>query len=590
MSIIYDIGYNMVSRTIRLLDDATINQIAAGEVIENPASVVKELVENALDSGSSEICVITKAGGRSLIKVSDDGCGMSPDDLLLAVERHATSKLSRAADLESLCTLGFRGEALPSIAAVSKFSVHSAQEVGGSLLSIEGGKMGGLHPLPRRQGTTIEVKSLFFNTPVRKKFQKSLSWDTAEIHKVLTKFALSFPAVGFSWTCDEQLPLSCPRGEDYHQRIASLLGQEWMSSSVPLEHQKGEFKLVGRICRPSQNRPNRSGQYLFINQRAVISPWVAQQVLESYGTRLSNHRYPLFVLYLTLPPHLIDVNVHPQKREVRLREEERLKPFILQSIHRALENRPEETAGQLPILTKVPFFEPALSRTLGSLEPREVSPANAFQNPYKEQNPDALKGWVLQDERDCLHEPASAYRSTPPQERLLFEEPTVSIVGKVKQYFFAEELHGIRVVDGLRAMERIVFDQLHVEKGKQEVQTLLMPIQLKMTGKDQALLTSHLSALNELGVGIRPFGGDTFLVDAIPAILEPQEIPEWIQIYLEEGRIPHQIGKCLKRGSLSLGGGASLVKKLFQCQNPDYTPAGKRIHHLLDSQQLDKLF
>ena len=542
----------MVSGTIRLLDDATINQIAAGEVIENPASVVKELVENALDSGASEICVETKAGGRGLIKVSDDGCGMSPDDLLLAVERHATSKLSRAVDLESLCTLGFRGEALPSIAAVSKFSIHSClQEAGGALLSIEGGKMGVLQPFPRRRGTTIEVKSLFFNTPVRKKFQKSSSWDTAEIHKVLTKFALSFPAIGFSWACDEQIPLSCPRDEDYNQRIASLLGQEWVDSSVPVEHHQGELCLSGRIGRPSQNRPNRSGQYLFINQRAVISPWVAQQVLESYGTRLSNHRYPLFVLYLKLPPSLVDVNVHPQKREVRLREEERLRPFILQSINRALENRPaEESISHLPFLSEVPFYK---------------------------------------DVKECLYEPPLIYHSTSPQERVLFEEPTFSIVGKVKHYFFVQEPSGIRVVDGLRAIERIVFDQLHVEKGKQEVQTLLMPIQLKMKGKDLALLASHLPALNELGMSIRPFGGDTFLVDAIPAILEPHEIPEWVQIYLEEGRVPHQIGRCLKRGSLSLGAGASLVKKLFQCQNPDYTPAGKLIHYLLDPEQLEKL-
>ncbi len=545
----------MISRTIRLLDDATINQIAAGEVIENPASVVKELIENALDSGASEISVETKAGGRGLIKVVDDGCGMSPDDLLLAVERHATSKLSKAVDLESLSTLGFRGEALPSIAAVSKFSVHSSQGAGGTLLSIEGGKMGGLQPLPRQKGTTIEVKSLFFNTPVRKKFQKSLSWDTAEIHKVLTKFALSFPAIGFSWSCDEQTPLSCPREEDFNQRIASLLGQEWSDNSVPVEHQQGELKLSGRIGRPSQNRPNRSGQYLFINHRAVLSPWVAQQVLESYGTRLSNHRYPLFVLYLTLPPSLVDVNVHPQKREVRLREEERLRPFILQSINSALENRPaEESVSHLP-LNEVPLFPT----------------------------------FPMQELRNVLHEPSVVYRPAPPQERLLFEEPTFSIVGKVKQYFFVEEARGIRVVDGLRAMERIVFDQLHVEKAKQEVQTLLMPIQLKMKGKDLALLASHLTTLNEIGVSIRHFGGDTFLVDAIPAVLEPQEIPEWIQIYLEEGRIPQQLGKCLKRGSLSIGAGASLVKKLFRCHNPDYTPAGKLIHYLLDPEQLERL-
>lgn len=534
----------MLSRTIRLLDDATINQIAAGEVIENPASVVKELVENSLDSGASEICLETKAGGRGLIKVADDGSGMSGDALLLAVERHATSKLADVVDLESLNTLGFRGEALPSIASVSKFSIHSSpMGEKGALLEIEGGKIGQLQPLPRRRGTTVEVRSLFFNVPVRKKFQKSLGWDAAEIHKVLTKFALGFPAIGFSWINDERLQLNCLRSEDYNQRIASLLGDEWMGGSLPVEHHCGEISLCGRISRPSLHRPNRSGQYLFINQRAVISPWVAQQVLESYGTRLNTHRYPLFVLYLTLPPSWVDVNVHPQKREVRLREEQRLAPEILHAITKALET-PPKTQQALPVLHEVPSFQ----------------------------------------------EEASSYLPTPAAELFLFKESTFSIVGKVKHYFFVEEAQGIRIVDGLRAMERIVFEQLHVEKGKQEVQILLLPIQLKMKGKDFTLLSTHCEALNEMGVSIRHFGGDTFLIDAIPAVLEPEEIPEWIQVYLEEGRIPHQIGRCLRRGSLSLGAGAGLVKKLFQCQNPEYTPSGKLIHYLLDPAQLEKVF
>ncbi|MFC2049426.1 DNA mismatch repair endonuclease MutL [Chlamydiota bacterium] len=540
----------MLPRIIRLLDDATINQIAAGEVIENPASVVKELVENSLDSGATDVCIETRAGGRGLIKVVDDGCGMGPDDLLLAVERHATSKLSEVSDLESLHTLGFRGEALPSIAAVSKFSLHSSSKGGeGALLQIEGGRMGPLQPLPRQRGTTIEVKSLFFNVPVRKKFQKSLGWDTAEIHKVLTKFALGFPAVGFSWINDDKVHVKAPRGEEACQRMRELLGEEWIEGSLPVEHAQNEIRLWGRISRPSLHRPNRSGQHLFINQRSVISPWVAGQVLQSYGTRLSAHRYPLFVLYLSLPPSWVDVNVHPQKREVRLREEGRLAPFILQAVTEALESRPvnhpesQLVHREMPELCEIPSF----------------------------------------------HEPASLYRPTPSAELFLFEEPAFSIVGKVKHYFFVEEAKGIRIVDGLRAMERIVYDQLQVEQGKQEVQALLIPIQLKMKGKELTLLQEHLEALNELGVSIRHFGGDTFLVDAIPAVLEPEEIPEWIEVYLEEGRIPLQMGRCLKRGALSLGSGTALVKKLFQCQNHHETPAGKQIHYLLDPQQLEKL-
>lgn len=558
----------MTSRTIKLLDDSTINQIAAGEVIENSASVIKELVENSLDSGASEIHIETKAGGRSYIKVSDDGCGMSQDDLLLAIERHATSKLSQANDLERLLTLGFRGEALPSIAAVSKFSIHSSQGISGALLHVEGGKLGQLQPLPRRQGTTIEVKSLFFNTPVRKHFQKSSSWDTAEIHKVLTRFCLSFPGVGFSWVSDERLILNCRREETFQQRIASLLGEEWITDSVEVVGQQGELHLAGLIGRPSWHRPNRSGQYLFINQRSIVSGWISSQVLDSYGTRLSCHRYPLFVLYLTLPPNLIDVNVHPQKREVRLREEGPLSRLIHHSIQSALESRAVSSHNPLPALHAVPSFEPTLMV----------------------KDPESIYALALDKSLTLsVHEPVNTFSSSLSQDPVLFEEQAFSIIAKQENYFFVEEAQGIRVVDGLRAMERVVFDGLHVAPGKQEVQTLLIPIQLNIKGKDATLLSAHLTTLNELGLSIRHFGGDTYLVDAIPAILEPQEIPEWVVIFLEEGKIPLQLGKCLKRGSLSIGAGAALVKKLFQCQNPDYTPSGKLIHYLLDSKYLERL-
>jgi DNA mismatch repair protein MutL len=529
----------MSARMIRILDDATINQIAAGEVIENPASVVKELVENALDSGATEICIETKAGGHGLIKVSDDGCGMSDNDLLLAVERHATSKLSQFHDLEHLGTLGFRGEALPSIASVSRFSLHSSHENGkGALLKLDGGKIGQLQPLPRCKGTTVEVKSLFFNVPVRKKFQKNAASDTAEIHKVLTKFALCFPACGFIWVNEGKVIQECRRGEALFPRIFSLLGEEWQENTLPVEHLHENLQLNGRIGSASFHRPNRSGQYLFINSRSVISPWFAQKVLEAYGTRLQTHRYPTFVLHLHLPPQWIDVNVHPQKREVRLREEEKMAPFVFKAINQALEAKKTQYTHALPSLNPVPVFQEAITTY------------------------------------------------TPQPDPILFEEPVFSIVAKVKHYFFVEESQGVRVVDGLRAMERIIYDQLHVEPKKQEIQTLLIPIQLK---KQATLLAAHLDELNKMGLSIRPFGGDTFLIDAIPSVLEPEEIPEWIDTYLEEGKIPIHIAKCLKRGSLSLGSGSSLIKKLFRCKNPDTTPSGKPIHHLLDPSHLEKL-
>jgi DNA mismatch repair protein MutL len=432
------------------------------------------------------------------------------------------------------------------------------------------------------------VKSLFFNTPVRKQFQKSLGWDTAEIHKVLTRFSLSFPNVGFFWTSDERLALSCQREETFQQRIGYLLGEEWIKDSVEVGHQQGELYLTGLIGRPYWNCPNRSGQYLFINQRSIVSSWISSQVLESYGTRLSSHRYPLFVLYLRIPPHLLDVNVHPQKKEVRLREEKPISLLIHHAIQNALEN---QTASHhsLPLLHQVPSLESVLSNP-GHSGAKKGSYANTLESLYKEKNPDTIYDQALDAAIVCsMNESLNTYLSPSHPDPVLFDEQAFSIIAKLGNYFFVEEAQGIRVVDGLRAMERIVFDQLHVAPEKQEIQTLLIPIQLNMTGKNATLLSAHLTALNDLGLSIRHFGGDTYLVDAIPAVLEPQEIPEWIMTFLEEGKIPMQLGKCLKRGLLSIGAAAALVKKLFQCQNPNYTPTGKMIHYLLDSKYLERL-
>jgi DNA mismatch repair protein MutL len=557
----------VTQQRIRILHDTTINQIAAGEVIEHPASVVKELVENAIDAGASQIAIETKAGGRGLIKVVDDGCGMGEDDLILSVERHATSKIVEVGELNSLKTLGFRGEALPSIASVSKMTLHSASVSGeGTLLQIEAGKIVKLNPYPRRKGTTVEVKSLFYNVPVRKKFQKSLGWDTGETHKLLIKFALCYPSLGFSWINDEKQVMVLTPLDTCEERVKTLLGEEFMNNSFPVEQENGSLLLCGRISRPTYHRPNRMGQYLFINQRAVISPFIVKKVVESYGTRLSPHRHPLFVLHLTLPPSWIDVNVHPQKKEIRIREEQKLSFFILEAIGQALEQRDG-------VKFNLATVAPSLISGFAVAEPRAEYTASQEETYYFPADPPARL-------------PAKSGGFTSGFELL---PPKVTLVGKVKNYLFIEECEGIRVVDGARAMERVIFEELNEMSGKQEVQTLLLPIQLTVTGKERALLCEHLNSLNDRGISVRHFGKDTFIVDAIPAVLEPDEIPDLIYAYLEEGALPRCLGRCLKRKDLSFEAGAALIEKLFRCKNPEYTPTGKRIHYLLDENALGKM-
>lgn len=528
---------------IAFLDESTINQIAAGEVIENPASVVKELVENALDSGASEISIETKAGGRSLIKVIDNGRGMSEEDLLLSIERHATSKLKRVQDLNSLITLGFRGEALPSIASISKLSIHTSPDSGkGSLLRLEGGKIENMIPSPRKKGCSVEVKSLFYNVPVRRKFQKSVAWDTAEIHKVLTKFTLSYPACGFSWKHDEKLQFSFTEDEGLEERVKLLLGEEFFSKMVHVEQNQGELCLNGYISHPSLHRPHRSGQYLFINQRAVVSPLISKRVLEGYGTRLPTHRFPLFVLFLTLPSSWVDVNVHPQKREVRLTEESTL-AHISTMIEQALETLSRPTNVILPAMVAE---EPLVEYSAPSIP--------KFEEPF-----------VI--------------------------EPCVRVIGKIKNYLFVEEEDGIRVIDGKRALERIVYEQLHLSHAKQEVQSLLLPLHLEFTGKEKAHLLERMDELIDFGVSIRHFGGDTFVVDAIPAVMEGDEIADLISLFLEEGALKNKMGRCLKRRAIhTLEQGIAVVEKLMRCHHFEETPDGKPIYYLLNEKELEKKF
>ena len=344
----------MASR-IRVLNENTINKIAAGEVIENPASVVKELVENSLDAGASEICVEVVGGGRQLIRITDNGCGMNGDDALLCLERHATSKIRNVEDISEVSTMGFRGEAIPSIASISKFTLITCpapSEEGDSnatMVIVDGGNLIKCCGAERSPGTTIEVKSLFFNIPVRKKFQKSPTYDSNEILKMLSILSLGNPTIKFILISNHKTVLSTTGGisdnflTNLGERISLTLGLEFSSSLISFEEKAADFHVAGFLGKPNYHRHNRTGQYLFINQRPVFSPIISNLVREGYGPTLPTNRYPVFVLHLSLPGSFIDVNVHPQKREVRLRYEHAFRQTFIQSIEKGLRTEADHT-------------------------------------------------------------------------------------------------------------------------------------------------------------------------------------------------------------------------------------------------------
>lgn len=452
---------------IRVLSEHTINKIAAGEVIENPSSVVKELVENSLDAGATDICVEIKGGGRQLVRITDDGCGMNADDALLCLERHATSKIREVEDLHTLGTMGFRGEAVPSIAAISKFTLLTCpqeQPSTGTMLIVDGGKIIKCCPAACATGTTIEVKSLFFNVPVRKKFQKSPAYDTNEILKMLSLLALGHPDIKFQLISNQQTILTTPISQaatfldKLGERIATVLGKDFFAFTCPLEGSKGDIRLRGFIGQPTYSRHNRTGQYLFINGRGVFSPLISYTIRDGFGPSLGTNRHPVFVLHLELPGSLIDVNVHPQKREVRLRQEAILRDLLVQSVEQALQKKGLALEVELPDLP--PTFAPS------------PFPKYSFSQVTDDESPKPSVQWnapVLKN----------SYRPSPPPlyirqepEPLLFNEPPKSpqvprVLTTIPSYIIVEPTSlersregGLCLVDQRAAHARIIYEKL----------------------------------------------------------------------------------------------------------------------------------
>jgi DNA mismatch repair protein MutL len=579
---------------IRVLTDHTINQIAAGEVVENPSSVVKELVENSLDAGASEICVEIKGGGRQLIRVTDNGCGMSQDDALLCLERHATSKIREVDDLFSIGTMGFRGEAIPSIAAISKFTLMTRQTESepnslGTMVIVDGGRIFKCCPVASPPGTSIEIKSLFFNVPVRKKFQKSPIYDANEIYKILCLLALGNPTIKFQLISNEKNMLLAPMGE-LGERISSVLGPEYFDAMLPLEGRKGECLLEGFIGLPTFTRQNRTGQYLFVNKRAVFSSFISYTIREGYGPAIGSHRHPVFVLNLTMPGNLVDVNVHPQKKEVRLRQEYLLKDTIIQAVEKAMRSGHEpsflEAATpplfELPVMPTVSFPQPAVS--FYQMEsPYFFSPSPTPPSPriIEESKPLSL-----------FERPMNA-----PTPRVITTIPSYIIVDPVSFDKFGKE--GLCLVDQRAAHSRIVFEKLSHENKERSIpmQSLLIPYTLHST----VLLAEQIDLLNSFGISIRECGPRIFIIDAIPQAFGNTDVKEFVEEIVQNmheisDKTAHQIAAAASRAAISKNKRLSfeeaqvLLNQLMRCQLPYQCPFGKPIIKLISSDQLAKQF
>ena len=524
--------------TIRLLPDGVINRIAAGEVVERPASAVKELVENAIDAGAVNIEVRVSAGGRALIQVSDDGHGMSHDDLTLAIARHATSKLPRDNDLSNIATLGFRGEALPSIAAVSRLEISSRQAGGENawMLSVEGGVAGAPVPAARSSGTTVSVRDLFFATPARLKFLKTERTELGHINDILSRLAMARPDIGFALLDNGREVLRAPAGADLLDnrlaRLTLIIGRDFSENAVEVKAEREGVHLTGYAGLPTYNRATARQQYLFVNGRPVRDRLLAGAVRGAYHDFLGGGRHPVLALFVEISPDAVDVNVHPAKTEVRFRDTGVVRGLIVGSLKRALAE-----AGHRAATTVSHAALGALRPGDGSFQPPLPAHGGASRETYPRASAPAMRG---------LSDVASAYQAplaTPTGE--VAEEapeagedfPLGAARGQVHgTYIVAQTTDGIVIVDQHAAHERLVYEQMKaaLNSGGVARQMLLLPEVVELEESAVARLVARQQELGELGLVLEGFGPGAVIIRETPAMLGEGDVQNLVRDLAEE--------------------------------------------------------
>lgn len=496
-----------MSRRIQILPDAVANQIAAGEAVERPASAVKELVENALDARATRVEIAIERGGKRRIRVSDDGVGMGREDSLLCLDRHATSKIVAATDLAGVRTFGFRGEALPSIAAVSRLSLETWDGEGdaGTRVQVSGGGISDVSDFARRRGTTIEVRNLFFNAPVRARFLKSVSAETRAINEVVTALALANPQVGFVLTSDDRTLLDLPAAADAAERITQVWGAEHGGTLVVASGSDDGFEVRGLVQRPDAAKPGVRRSHLFVNGRPFRATELIRAVERGYRTTIPQGARPWLFLYLRVPGEHVDVNVHPAKAEVRFRDTHRIETLIERTVRDALEG--ESSSATFDRQLGTPDLVVREERGPGSPAAREAA------------RPDTQMALFVSGA-----EPGKATDATPDEApRVVSPLPDPGarrprLWQVLNTYVLAETRDGILIVDQHSAHERILFQKLMdgFEAGGQESQRLLFPLTLRLTAPEVAMVEDLGGLLRRAGFEVEGFGGDTVIVHAVP--------------------------------------------------------------------------
>ncbi|KAA1174545.1 DNA mismatch repair endonuclease MutL [Rhizobium tropici] len=516
---------------IKQLSETLINQIAAGEVIERPASAAKELIENALDAGATRIEIATASGGKALLRVTDNGSGMAETDLELAVRRHCTSKISET--LDDIRTLGFRGEALPSIGSVAKLSIASrrAGAAGGAEIAVAGGKVLFLRPAAANTGTIVEVRDLFFATPARLKFLKTEKAEAAAITEVVKRMAIAFPRVRFVLSGSDRSTLEFPAtGDDHLARMAQILGADFKDNAIALDAEREDVSLTGFAGVPTFNRGNSAHQYAFVNGRPVQDKLILSAIRGAYAETIPAGRYPIAVLSLTLDPALVDVNVHPAKSDVRFRDPGLVRGLIVGAVREALAREGDRAAttgadGMLRAFTpgRSGFqqgWRPAPAPTTWAAE---TSPSRPYEKA-------ATAGYGFAERPQAAFEglaiPTARAEVAPPAEPIRAEEPARFPLGAARaqlheNYIVAQTENGLVIVDQHAAHERLVFEAMRkaLHSKRLSSQVLLIPEIIDLPEEDCDRLIAFADELGELGLAIERFGPGAVAVRETPAML-----------------------------------------------------------------------
>jgi len=599
---------------VRILADDLANQIAAGEVVERPMSVVKELVENSIDAGSTRILIEIEQGGKKLIRVTDNGSGLSLEDAELSFLRHATSKISSSSDLEKIVSLGFRGEALPSIASVSKVRMTTSadEHLGGVIISIEGGSAQ-TKETSCPHGTTIEVSQLFYNTPARKKFLKGDGTESSHITQVVTQHALAHPQIHFTLINNGRKVIDVLPTDQHLYRIAELFGAELAKELVQVDTEYGDYRLEGFISSPVYTRSSRSAQYCFVNQRFVRDKVILHSTQQGYSHLLPKGQHPAIYLFLSMDPKLFDVNVHPAKAEVRFAFQQEVHRFVSGSVKDSLSDSKKlslPSIGQ----TENRFHATSQSRHTD----HRGGPASNYSEGQSSATLSSAMELIYKDSAACSVD-LEATRLRSSQVEIFHEKPSAvsnliysefEPLGQLDlSFILMQGKRGILVVDQHIAHERVLYDRFKkaAENKKIKVQQLLFPLTMEYSPSEVELLVLHKDSLSELGLELELFGKNEFLLRTVPAILKnndkeeimreivdmlpAQKHEEALHEKFEEILIMMSCRNAIKVNmSLNLDQIRKLISDLQETEMPYTCPHGRPIALLYDIDSILKKF